>query len=119
MISRDEILKGQPCPPEYEFNLEALLIALNKFRQVWGQSMLVTSGYRTPEHNDLVGGAKNSAHLFCQAADIWDRDRSLAKYCARYESILEKCGLWWEHPLWTDTWVHLQIRPESSRCFIP
>ncbi len=49
----------------------------------YGQSVVITSGYRSPGHNRQVRGAKNSLHMFCAAADFqvpgvskWD----LAKY---------------------------------------
>jgi zinc D-Ala-D-Ala carboxypeptidase len=119
MIERDEILKTQTCPPELEINLYNLLIALNKFRAIYGIPMIVTSGYRTPEHNVAIGGAKNSAHCLCMAADFADKDRSLCNWILRNESILEQCGLWMEDPDVTTTWVHLQIRPTINRIFIP
>lgn len=119
MIIRDEILKGQTCPTELEANLSALLEALNKIRLQWANPMIVSSGYRTAEHNAEIHGASQSAHLSCQAADIWDKDRSFAKWCVQNESLLEIVGLWMEHPLWTPTWVHLQTRPALHRFFIP
>ena len=49
----------------------------------FGKRIVVTSGFRDPEHNQRVGGAKHSQHLSCNAADIqmvgvskWD----LARY---------------------------------------
>lgn len=49
----------------------------------FGKRIVVTSGFRDPEHNHRVGGAKHSQHLSCDAADIqmvgvskWD----LARY---------------------------------------
>ena len=119
MISRDEILKNQICPPELEENLSNLLDCLNKFRLVYNKPMIVTSGYRTPEHNALIGGAKNSAHCFCQAADFADRDRSLCSWILQDESILEISGLWMEDPDRTPTWVHLQSRLAVHRIFEP
>ena len=35
-----------------------------------GVAMLITSGYRTPAHNALVGGGKRSAHMEGRAADF-------------------------------------------------
>jgi uncharacterized protein YcbK (DUF882 family) len=36
----------------------------------YGKKLVVTSGYRSPEHNRRARGAKNSLHMFCAAADI-------------------------------------------------
>ncbi len=119
LISREEILKGQTCPLNFETNLQKLLECLNAFRAIYGKSMIVTSGYRTPEHNASIGGASNSAHCLCMAADFADVSRDLSKYCLSNEDILETCGLWMENPDSTPTWVHLQIRPAINRIFIP
>lgn len=36
----------------------------------FGKPVIVTSGYRDPEHNRMVGGAEESMHKTCDAADI-------------------------------------------------
>lgn len=119
MITRDEVMRGQACPAEYEENLEKLLLALNKFRAVYGKPMIVTSGYRSTAHNSKVGGKARSAHLSCQAADFADRDGGLANFCLENIGLLESCGLWMEDPRYTSGWIHLQSRPASKRVFIP
>lgn len=44
--------------------------ALDPLREAWGKPLTVTSGYRCPELNKLVGGSKTSHHLRGMAADI-------------------------------------------------
>ncbi len=60
-----------------------LVKMLKSIESHYGQSVVITSGYRSPGHNRQVRGAKNSLHMFCAAADFqvpgvskWD----LAKY---------------------------------------
>ena len=36
----------------------------------FGKPVVVTSGYRDPQHNREVGGAEESMHKSCEAADI-------------------------------------------------
>lgn len=43
---------------------------LDKVRELWGKPIGVNSGYRSPELNRAVGGAKNSQHIRGEAADI-------------------------------------------------
>lgn len=52
-------------------NLERLVAnVLDPLREVWGKPIVVTSGYRCPELNKAVGGARNSHHMQGMAADI-------------------------------------------------
>lgn len=43
---------------------------LDPLRTHIGRPIRVTSGYRTPTHNAMVGGSKNSAHMRGDAADV-------------------------------------------------
>lgn len=43
---------------------------LQKLRNHLGKPMIVNSGYRSPEHNRRVGGAKNSFHMKSMAFDV-------------------------------------------------
>lgn len=52
-------------------NLTALIEnVLDPLRKKFGRPIIVTSGYRCQRLNQTVGGAKNSQHLYGQAADI-------------------------------------------------
>lgn len=79
--------------------------------------MKITSGYRPVEYNKKIGGAPNSAHLFCQAVDIADSSRKLADYITKNPGILEECDLYMEDPAATPTWIHLQSRKATVRIF--
>lgn len=43
---------------------------LIELRETFNKPMIITSGYRSKEYNDKIGGAKNSAHLYGRAVDI-------------------------------------------------
>lgn len=48
-----------------------LLAALERLRLLAGDAPLrIVSGYRSPEHNRAVGGARDSRHMHNDAADI-------------------------------------------------
>ena len=49
----------------------ALLDALETVREFAGVPLVITSGYRCPEHNAAAGGKPDSAHLTGEAADIF------------------------------------------------
>ncbi len=59
------------APKEAEENLKALVEdVLDPLREAYGRPIRVTSGYRCPQLNRLVGGSPNSQHMRGEAADI-------------------------------------------------
>lgn len=62
---------GTPYPAEWvDGRLAPLLDTLETLRARWGGPLVVLSGYRTPEYNTRIGGAKHSQHMEGRAADI-------------------------------------------------
>ncbi len=122
-ISREEVLMGRdveyPLTLDLEANLAVLLERLNLFRQLYGHPMVVSSGYRPGKYNEAAGGAKNSAHLTCQACDFEDASGVLKAYIRQNPGILDTCNLYQEHPDSTPTWLHVQTRPTVTRIFNP
>ena len=55
-----------------------LVDALQELRDLAAVPVRITSGYRCPEHNESVGGAKRSQHLLGNAADIVIKGLSVA-----------------------------------------
>lgn len=52
-------------------NLRVLAVSvLDPIREAWGQSLVVNSGYRSPQLNAAVGGVPTSAHMDGCAVDI-------------------------------------------------
>ncbi len=51
-------------------NLRRLALSLEQVRELIGRPLHINSGYRSPEVNARVGGAKISAHMDGLAADI-------------------------------------------------
>lgn len=125
LITREEILmnrdKKYPLSQELERNLHNLLIALNKFQKIYEKPMIVNSGYRPAEFNEIANGAKKSNHTLCLACDFQDLDGKLDKFCVENQNVLKNLGLFLEHPKWTKKWCHLQIaKPKSGNLiFIP
>lgn len=48
----------------------ALVRTLKKAEAYFGKRLILTSGYRSPEYNRKVRGAKRSMHMYCAAADV-------------------------------------------------
>ena len=61
----------QPGKPGSGGNMRiSTLLALDATRESYGKAMRISSGFRGPDHNKKVGGARNSAHLAGYAADV-------------------------------------------------
>ena len=66
-------------------------ISLYQIKMATGCKVIITSGYRSKEHNDKVGGARNSFHLKDRARDVVVRDcdrKEWAKYACKYVSVI-------------------------------
>lgn len=47
-----------------------LVLMLDDAREFAGIPFVITSGLRTPEHNEMIGGVQDSAHLKGLAVDL-------------------------------------------------
>src|SRR3990167_9426134 len=67
----------------------------------------MNGGWRPPE---CVIGAPRSTHKQGRGIDISDPYGKLDKWLMTVPGLnaLVKCGLWIDHPGWTDGWSHLQ-----------
>ncbi len=112
-IKREEILMGrvkyEDLSDEMKANLDKLTAALNVIRAAYGKSMTVSSGYRSPDKNAAIGGAKKSHHMSCMACDFKDADGKLDAWLLENQDLLEANGLWLENPDQTLGWTHLDI----------
>jgi uncharacterized protein YcbK (DUF882 family) len=61
---------GREMPSQVVTNIIELAKNLQVLRDEVKKSIQITSGYRSPEHNAKVKGAKNSQHITGMAADI-------------------------------------------------
>jgi len=58
------------CGCGYDTPDPELIRMLQVARDLYGKSMIISSGCRCIKHNRMVGGATNSAHITGKAADI-------------------------------------------------
>jgi len=96
------------CPCCGEVKVSGYLIhLLNKIREVLDKPMKVNSGYRCKDHNMMIGGEPNSAHLRGTAADIKctnSHDRYIiVKFALRFG--FNRIGKY-------DTFIHLDVDSE-------
>lgn len=101
---------GQPSPFETVVQKE-LIVRLNAIRSRFGKSIIINSGYRSPEHNKAVGGVSNSQHVLGTAADIRPEDLKdlpeLQKIC---DEMNPHGGVGYYN-----TFCHVDVRGEKAR----
>ena len=90
---------------------QGLADVLQDVRDRFGVSVLVTSGYRCPEHNMLIGGKKYSKHPLATDEDIQIKDidtRDVFDYINDKHPDTFGLGLY-------NTFVHVDIRRDKAR----
>jgi len=99
-------------------NLKLLAEVLEEVRLLLGTPMIISSGYRCPDLNELVGGARNSRHMLGLAADFISTDYGTPlKICqAIRDSRIMFDQLIQEFPdRYDGGWVHFGIAPDDTQ----
>ena len=104
-----------PVPEHLMGNLRRLAQNLQVLRDYLDLPITINSGYRTPDHNASIGGARNSQHLVAKAADIHVAGMTPSQvYCAVLRLIgagrMEEGGL----GIYTGH-VHYDVRGAKAR----
>ena len=106
---------GRDIPNEILPNIIELAKNLQVLRDAVNKPISITSGYRSPEHNAKVKGAKNSQHIKGTAADIKVRGMTPKEVALVIEELIEQgkikeggIGIY-------RTWVHYDIRGKKAR----
>ena len=104
-------------PDDLEHNTKRLLNFLQGIREAWGSGIRITSGYRCPILNKVVNGSKTSAHLTCNAVDLWpcnNKFEEFKEFIVKYlegrswdQCIIEKSG--------NSKWIHFGLYNNSGK----
>ena len=111
--------KGIDNTPSLEAvsNLQYLCQQVLEPLRVWlGKPVVINSGYRCSQLNQLVGGVSNSQHLTGEAADIRLPDKATGQLYAEY--ILEHCRfdqLLFEQNAKGTCWLHVSCKRKGNR----
>lgn len=85
---------------------------LEAVRELLSSPIIVTSGYRAPLVNKIVGGSLMSAHMMGRAVDfICPGFGSPMNVCEE----IEKSDLLFDQLIFEETWVHLSFDPRMRR----
>lgn len=81
---------GVEVPEHLVCNVIKLATNLQVLRDHLGAPIHLNSGYRTPDYNRSIGGAKNSMHLQAKAADMTVRDKTPKQLHAIIEKLIKE-----------------------------
>lgn len=93
------------------FVAPALVAVLQKIRDHYRKGVIITSGYRTPTHNQKVGGVTYSQHIYGTAADFYIKGVPVAEIAAYARSIMPTGGVGIYNK---EGFVHVDVREEVA-----
>lgn len=106
---------GAPFPPDIVKNIEVLAQQLQILRDELNLPIVINSGYRSPQHNLKIGGAKDSFHVRGMAVDIVVKGMTPQQLYNKIEQLIKKgkmieggIGLY-------SSWVHYDYRGKKIR----
>lgn len=92
---------------DYEF-----MLMIDDAREIADMPFIITSGYRTPEHNANVGGSPTSSHTRGYAADIaYDRPSEAVRIIAALtEAGFNRIGM-------SSNFIHVDNDPDKPPAY--
>lgn len=111
--------KGIPNLPngEQKENLIALVDnVLDPLRKLWGNPIIVTSGFRCAKLNRAVGGVAKSQHMKGQAADIRTVENTTMEN-KRLFDVAMRSGLPFDQLIdeYGYNWIHISYNTKGNR----
>jgi uncharacterized protein YcbK (DUF882 family) len=106
---------GRPIPNNVLPNIIELAKNLQVLRDALGKSITITSGYRSPEHNAKVKGAKNSQHVKGTAADIKVKGMTPKEVAKVIEGLIASGKMTQGGIGIYPSWVHYDCRKIKAR----
>jgi len=89
---------------------DELVHRLQQLRDYLGVPVVITSGYRSPEHNASVNGAPNSRHISGEAADIQAEGVSMAELAEAAKKFFGDGGIGSSY----SNHVHVDVGPART-----
>jgi uncharacterized protein YcbK (DUF882 family) len=102
-------------PEDVKVNIQKLANNLQVLRDHFGSAITINSGYRSPAHNERIGGVKNSYHVKGMAADIVIKGVSPYALAKQIEMLIDGGKMTQGGIGIYDTFTHYDIRGHAAR----
>lgn len=101
---------------EIKRNMNELVYALlDPIRKQWGSGVMVTSGYRCPKVNSLVGGSSTSAHKYGYAADLVPVNGKLKEFKRFVYMWLINNDITFDQMIDEGSWLHIGLKSKFGK----
>ena len=105
-------IKNTPTLTQVDNMLNLIVYTLQPIRELFNKPVIISSGFRNPQLNKLVGGKANSQHLEGKAADFNIQGETVAGIIFKIQtSNIEYDQLINEY----DRWVHISFNKNHNR----
>ena len=108
-LSEFESKDGAEMPQEVLINITKLACNLQRLRDTLNRPIRINSGYRSPSHNEAIGGIENSQHTKGKAADIVVEGLSPKRVKRAIESLILEGEMLQGGIGLYDTFIHYDI----------
>ena len=98
-------------PTPIKENLEKLIEFLNPLREAWGSPIIISSGYRSLELNEVLHGSQTSAHCAGWAVDMVPQNGEMDKFKEFVKNYLKDKDFdqYIDEASGNSSWVHLGL----------
>lgn len=111
-VAKRASIKNIPAKAQTFDNMLLLIInCLQPIRNYIGKPVIITSGFRTPVLNQIVGGVANSQHLTGCAADITVPGLSINEVIQK----IKVSGVEYDQLIHEGSWVHISYNKGKNR----
>lgn len=111
-IANKSGIKNIPSDTKVYDNILTLIVkCLQPLRNFVGKPIVITSGYRSPVINQLVGGVPNSQHITGCAVDFVIQGLSPAQVV----ELVKRSGIEFDQCINEGTWTHISYFEGKNR----
>jgi uncharacterized protein YcbK (DUF882 family) len=114
-LSEFESKDGAEFPDEVIRQIQILANNLQVLRDAVDKPISINSGYRSPEHNKAIKGAKNSFHVKGMAGDIVVEDMTPKEVADKIEELIQDGKMVQGGLKAYSTFTHYDVRGYSAR----